>query len=262
MAGDSEIYCWRELLAEGEKRLREGSSSYTSREVDPEALTVILFTSGTTGNPKGVMLNHRNITSNIMDVCRIAHILESDKTLSILPIHHTYECTLGMLLVLYRGASTAFCEGLKYIVQNMKEAQNTVFIAVPLMLEMIYSRIWKQAEKQGKDKMLRKAIRINNRFKSIGIDMSRKLFSQVYKELGGKLRMVITGAAALSPNIYRGFEDLVHYRASGLRYDGVYASDFRDAAERERTLSQSGIRRCSGKSGPSPDRRQGRKRHR
>ena len=208
MAGDSEIYCWRELLAEGEKRLREGSSSYTSREVDPEALTVILFTSGTTGNPKGVMLNHRNITSNIMDVCRIAHILESDKTLSILPIHHTYECTLGMLLVLYRGASTAFCEGLKYIVQNMKEAQNTVFIAVPLMLEMIYSRIWKQAEKQGKDKMLRKAIRINNRFKSIGIDMSRKLFSQVYKELGGKLRMVITGAAALSPNIYRGFEDL------------------------------------------------------
>ncbi len=176
--------------------------------MDPEALTVILFTSGTTGNPKGVMLNHRNITSNIMDVCRIAHILESDKTLSILPIHHTYECTLGMLLVLYRGASTAFCEGLKYIVQNMKEAQNTVFIAVPLMLEMIYSRIWKQAEKQGKDKMLRKAIRINNRFKSIGIDMSRKLFSQVYKELGGKLRMVITGAAALSPNIYRGFEDL------------------------------------------------------
>ncbi len=199
---------WRSLLAEGEKLLAEGDIRFTKSEVDPEAVAVILFTSGTTGKPKGVMLNHRNITSNIMDVCRIAHILESDKTLSILPIHHTYECTLGMLLVLYRGASTAFCEGLKYIIQNMKEAQNTVFIAVPLMLEMIYSRIWKTAARQGKEKTLKKAIKMNNRLKSIGLDMSRKLFSQVHKELGGKLRMIITGAAALSPNIYRGFEDL------------------------------------------------------
>lgn len=199
---------WRALLSEGEKLLLEGDIRFTKSEVDPEALAVILFTSGTTGNPKGVMLNHRNITSNIMDVCMIAHVLESDKTLSILPIHHTYECTFGMLLVLYRGASTAFCEGLKYITQNMKEAQNTIFIAVPLVLEMIYSKIWKTAAKQGKEKTLKKAIKLNNRFKSIGLDMSRKLFSQVHKELGGKLRMIITGAAALSPNIYRGFEDL------------------------------------------------------
>ena len=198
---------WRDLLREGEQLLKEGDIRFTKSEVDPDALAVILFTSGTTGNPKGVMLNHRSITANIMDVCRIAHILESDKTLSILPIHHTYECTLGMLLVLYRGASTAFCEGLKYIVQNMKEAQNTVFIAVPLVLEMVYSKIWKNAAKQGKEKMLKRAIRVNNRLKAVGIDMSRRLFSQIHRELGGKLRMVITGAAALSPNIYRGFED-------------------------------------------------------
>lgn len=197
-----------------------------------------------------------------MDVCRIAHILESDKTLSILPIHHTYECTLGMLLVLYRGASTAFCEGLKYIVQNMKEAQNTVFIAVPLMLEMIYSRIWKQAEKQGKDKMLRKAIRINNRFKSIGIDMSRKLFSQVYKELGGKLRMVITGAAALSPNIYRGFEDLGITVLQGYgmtECTPLISGTPQSAKERYRKAGSVGV---PVRSGRSPDRRQGRKRHR
>ena len=199
---------WRNLLAEGEMLLKEGDIRFTKAEIDPEALSVILFTSGTTGNPKGVMLNHRNITSNIMDVCRIAHILESDKTLSILPIHHTYECTLGMLLVLYRGASTAFCEGLRYIVQNMKEAHNTVLIAVPLVLEMIYSKIWKSVAKQGKEKTLKRAIRINNRLKSIGIDMSRRLFSQIHRELGGSLRMIITGAAALSPNVYRGFEDL------------------------------------------------------
>lgn len=199
---------WRDLLAEGEVLLKEGDIRFSKADIDPEALAVILFTSGTTGNPKGVMLNHRNITSNIMDVCRIAHILESDKTLSILPIHHTYECTLGMLLVLYRGASTAFCEGLRYIVQNMKEAHNTVLIAVPLVLEMIYSKIWKTAAKQGKEKLLKRAVRMNKRLKSIGIDLSRRLFSSVHNELGGSLRMVITGAAALSPNIYRGFEDL------------------------------------------------------
>ena len=127
------VYSWRGLLKEGEELLKAGSDAYTSKEVDPEALAVILFTSGTTGAPKGVMLNHRNIMSNIMDVCRMAHILESDKTdCRSLPIHHTYERSTGhAFLVLYRGASTAFCEGLKYILQNMKEARNTIFIAVP-----------------------------------------------------------------------------------------------------------------------------------
>ena len=98
-------------LAEGRKASQGGQQQLHVERGGSEALTVILFTSGTTGNPKGVMLNHRNITSNIMDVCRIAHILESDKTLSILPIHHTYECTLGMLLVLYRGSEHGILRG-------------------------------------------------------------------------------------------------------------------------------------------------------
>jgi len=110
---DAAVYTWRDLVAGGEELLNNGDIGFLEKEVDPDALAVILFTSGTTGNPKGVMLCHRNITANIMDVCRIAQIPETDKTLSILPIHHTYECTLGMLLVLYRGASTAFCEGFK-----------------------------------------------------------------------------------------------------------------------------------------------------
>ncbi len=201
-------YVWRRLLAQGEELLAGGDTRFTQQNPDPDVMSVLLFTSGTTGNPKGTMLSHRNITSNIMDVCGMAHVLESDKTLSILPIHHTYECTFGMLLILYRGASTAFCEGLKYILQNLKEAQNTILIGVPLVFEMIYSRIWKQVKKQGKEKTLHRAIKINNKLKAFGIDMSRRLFSQIYNELGGKLRMLITGAAAISPNIFRGFEDL------------------------------------------------------
>lgn len=207
-AAPRNIYEWRALLKEGETLLAEGNTEYLDAEVDPDALAVILFTSGTTGTPKGVMLCHRNITTNIMDVCRIAHILTTDKTLSLLPIHHTYECTLGMLLVLYRGASTAFCEGMKYITQNMKEAQNTVIIVVPRVLEMINDRIQKGIEKSGKTDTFRNVMGMNKRLRKMGINMSRTIFKSIRKELGGKLRIVITGAAALSPNIYRNFEDL------------------------------------------------------
>jgi long-chain acyl-CoA synthetase len=205
---DLNVYNWKELVGAGESLTALKNSRFANFEEDPDRMSVLLFTSGTTGTPKGVMLSQRNITANIMDTCRIAHILPTDKTLSILPIHHTYECTFGMLLVLYRGASTAFCEGLKYITKNINEAHNTVFIAVPLVLEMIYDKIWKQVKKQGKEATLNKAIKINNRMKAIGIDMSRTLFKQIHKELGGKLRIIITGAAALYPNVFRGFEDL------------------------------------------------------
>lgn len=201
-------YDWKQLTGAGENLIALGNIGFEFKDDDADRMSVLLFTSGTTGKPKGVMLSQRNITSNIMDTCRIAHILPTDKTLSILPIHHTYECTFGMLLVLYRGASTAFCEGLKYITKNMNEAQNTVFIAVPLVLEMIYDKIWKQVKKQGKEATLKRGISLSNKMKALGIDLRRTIFKQIHKELGGKLRMIITGAAALYPNVFRGFEDL------------------------------------------------------
>ena len=221
-----EVYSWRDLLCWGEQLLSGSYSepadgthagldendlvpdrTFLDAEIDPDALAVILFTSGTTGNPKGVMLSHRNITSNIMDVCRICQVYQTDKTLSLLPIHHTYECTLGMLLVLYRGASTAFCEGFKYISQNMKEAQNTFIIVVPRVLELVYDRIQKGIEKQGKEKTFRRAMKVNKALRKVGINLSRTIFKSVIDGLGGKLRVVITGAAALNPKIFRAFED-------------------------------------------------------
>ena len=221
-----EIYSWRELLMQGEQLLAGADKkqsddqpdesgehdfapdrTFLDAEIDPDALAVILFTSGTTGNPKGVMLSHRNITSNIMDVCRICQVYQSDKTLSLLPIHHTYECTLGMLLVLYRGASTAFCEGFKYISQNMKEAQNTFIIVVPRVLELVYDKIRKGIIKSGKEKTFYRAMRVNKALRKVGINLSRTIFKSVIDGLGGKLRVVITGAAALNPKIFRAFED-------------------------------------------------------
>ena len=205
---NSNVTLWKDLLLEGEELLKNGDTSFESIEIYPDEMTVILFTSGTTGIPKGVVLSHRNITSNIMDVCRVCHVKASDKTLSLLPIHHTYECTLGMLLILYRGASTAFCEGMKYIPRNMKEAENTIIIVVPRVLEMLHGRISKSVKKQGKEKLFRNMLNFNRRLKRLHINAGRKIFKSVIDEMGGKLRIVITGAAAISPQIYRDFEDM------------------------------------------------------
>ena len=199
---------WKEMVAKGEELIAAGDTVYDETETDPERMCTLLFTSGTTGNPKGVMLCQRNILSNIMDTCRIAHIKPEDKTLSILPIHHTYECTFGMLLVLYRGASTAFCEGLHYISKNMNECHNSVFIAVPLLLEMIHSRIWKQAAKKGQDKTLKRLFAISRKLRVVGFDLRRTLFKTVLKQLGGNIRMFIIGAAPVSPVVIRDFEDM------------------------------------------------------
>ncbi len=199
---------WQDLIEDGKKLVSAGDRSFIDAEIDPDEMKILLYTSGTTDAAKGVMLSHNNIASCIMDTCKIAYVTPEDRTLSILPIHHTFESTMGMALVLYRGASIAFFEGLKYINKNLAEAQATVLIGVPLIFESIYDKIWKQAEKSGKAKTLKKAIKLNRTLKAMGIDASRKLFGSIYEKFGGKLRMMITGAAGIDPNVLRGFEDL------------------------------------------------------
>ncbi|MEI8215735.1 MAG: AMP-binding protein [Eubacteriales bacterium] len=197
-----------DLVSKGKELLLSGKRDFLDAAIDENEMKIILFTSGTTDIAKGVMLSNKNIMSDVMDTCRIVDIKESDVSLSILPIHHTFESSLGIILMLYRGASIAFCEGLKYISKNVVEARATMLIGVPLIFESIYDKIWKQAEKQGKDKTLKKAIKLNRAMKSFGIDISRKLFKSVHEKFGGRLRLIVTGAAAIDPNVCRGFEDL------------------------------------------------------
>lgn len=199
---------WSTLVAAGEKLLESGNRSFLDATVDPDVMKILLFTSGTTEAAKGVMLTHRNIMCNVMDTCSIVKILPSDRSLSILPIHHTFESTMGMTLMLYSGASVSFSEGLKYVAKNMLEAQPTVLIGVPLIFESLYDKIWKQAEKTGKAKVLKKVIKLNKATKSFGADLSHVLFKSVHEKFGGKLRLLIVGAAAINPNVCRGFEDL------------------------------------------------------
>lgn len=199
---------WEYLLEEGRKMLGKGDRRYVDMILDPMEVRMLLFTSGTTDVPKAVMLCHKNIVSNVQDISRIVKLKEDDRALSILPIHHTFESSVGIMVVLFQGGSVAFYEGLKYVVKNLAEAQATLLVGVPLIFESMYNKIWKQAEKSDMTKALNMAVKLHKTLKKVGIDARKKIFKSVYSNFGGRLRMIVTGAAAISPNVVRGFQDL------------------------------------------------------
>ncbi len=135
------------VLQEGQKLIEDGNKKFDKIEVDPDELKILLFTSGTTGNAKGVCLSQRNICSNILSIYGIVKVKRSDLFFSILPLHHTYECTIGFLLPIYSGASICYCEGLRYISNNMVEFHPSVVLCVPLLLESIYKKVIKNLKK-------------------------------------------------------------------------------------------------------------------
>ena len=196
-----------QLIDEGNRLLEAGSRDFLDAEIDNEAMGILLFTSGTTGKAKGVMLSHKNIVTELMVAPTIFDLTEEDRYLSILPLHHTYECTCSFLMALYKGSSVAFCEGLKYITKNLKEVEPTMMLGVPALYEKLYSTIWKNIRKQGKEKLLKRMIRINNATKKIGIDMSRVLFKQILDVFGGRMKTMICGGAAINPEILDGLRD-------------------------------------------------------
>lgn len=195
-------------ISEGEKLLEKGMTTYVDAKIDPEKMSVLLFTSGTTGIAKGVMLSHKNIAFDLTEMNQMIMIHPEDTFLSVLPLHHTYECTCGFLCVLYRGGKIAYCEKLSMITQNLAETKASVILVVPLMLETMYKKIWRNAEKSGRDKTLRRAIKLNNAMKKVGIDMSKKLFAEIHNTFGGHLRLIISGGAAVDPKVLAGMSDL------------------------------------------------------
>lgn len=205
---EGDTYSLKKLIEEGYRLIENNNRQYIDIEIDNEETKIILFTSGTTGNSKGVMLSHKNICANIMNTSKYVEITTEDRVLSVLPIHHTYECSCGILIPIYRGACVAFCEGLKYIVKNMQEAKITIMIGVPLIFESMYTKIWRKAEKEGKAGKLKKGIAINKNLRKIGIDKGKKLFKSVHEALGGNVRLLISGAAAIDPEIVECFNDM------------------------------------------------------
>lgn len=196
------------LIEKGKKLLSEGKREYLDAVIDREGLASLIFTSGTTGVSKGVMLSHHNICFNLMGMCQMIYIDETDTFLSVLPLHHVYECTCGFLCQIYRGCTIAYCEGLRHITKNMQESGTTKVCAVPLLVESMYKRIWQSAEKSGRAATLRKGIKINNFLKKFHIDLSKKLFKEIHQTFGGKLKLMIAGGAAIDPAILSGLRDI------------------------------------------------------
>lgn len=197
----------RRLLSHGMDLLDNGDRKYLDVEVDSDALAVLLFTSGTTGLAKGVMLSHRNIVSNTVNMSKYVKIIDGGVGLSVLPMHHTYEMTCHVITGLYQGMSIAICEGLKYIQKNLVEAQVNVMLAVPLIFEMMHKKIFSKAKESGKDKTLRRMMNISRKFKLYNKgNVTRRLFSNVHNVTGGKISQFIAGGAAINPQVIEDYE--------------------------------------------------------
>lgn len=195
-----------DIIDKGEKLYENGDNTYYDYKLDPNKLASIVFTSGTTGKGKGVMLTQTNIVSDMTQGMYNFNI--TPKTLCVLPPHHTFGSTVNFVGHYAQGAEVYISNGLKYILNELKEQQPTHLILVPLFVETFYKRIWATAEKQGKDKLLRTMIKASNGMRKVGIDLRKKLFASVTAAFGGKLEMIICGGAALNQDIIDTFEGI------------------------------------------------------
>ena len=205
---NDEIKKYDNILKEGKKAIKQGNKKYEKIKINENKPSIMLFTSGTTNIPKAVLLSQKNICSNISAIATWVKIYETDTLLSFLPIHHTFECTITFLYGIYSGSTVAFCEGLRYIQQNLKEYKVSVFVAVPLVLETMYKKIQKAIKDKGKTELINKMSKISNALLKCHIDLRKVLFKQILDNFGGHLRVVFYGAAPMSKDTIIGYNNL------------------------------------------------------
>ncbi|MCQ2547823.1 MAG: AMP-binding protein [Clostridia bacterium] len=179
-----------------------------SEEIDPDAFALLIFTSGTTSNSKGVMISNSNLAYNVNAITAFVDLHPDDRLLSVLPLHHTYESTVGFIYPMAMGASVTICQGLRYIVSDMEETSPTSIIAVPVLIEALYKKINKAIEKSGKAGTIKSAISFTNGLKAMGINVKRKVFQDIYDNFGGRLRIFVSAAAPIDPTVGKWLEDI------------------------------------------------------
>ena len=206
--GKKEVLSYDKILEKGKEMLEKGDNRYNDVKIDSYKMSIMLFTSGTTNEPKAVMLSQNNIASNIVAINKYVKIYRTDTLLSFLPIHHTFECTITFLYGTYSGATVAFCEGLRYIQQNLKDFQVSVFVAVPLVLETMYKKIQKAIKEKGKTELINKMIKISNGLLKCHIDIRKIVFKEILDNFGGHLRVVFYGAAPMNKDTIIGYNNL------------------------------------------------------
>ena len=196
------IYSQKELIEKGKEFLENGDRRFIEAEINPEEMSIMLFTSGTTSKSKVVALSHRNMVSNVMDFASVLDIDSSDRILSFLPLHHVFECTVGMLYSLYIGAERSFCEGIRHIVQNLNEYNITFASFVPAIYESMHKTIIKNLEKEGKLEAVRKLMEAN---KDKTMAEKKEIFKDIHNVFGGQIKLFVSGAAALEKEVEEDF---------------------------------------------------------
>ena len=199
---------YEEILKKGKELRKKNSKEYDTVKIDPKKMSVMLFTSGTTNEPKAVMLSQSNLCSQMNNIPKSVKLYETDTLLSFLPIHHTFECTITFLYGTYSGCTIAFCEGLKYIAQNLKDYKVTVFVAVPLVLETMYKKIQKGIEESGKKGLIDAMGKVSSALLKCHIDLRKVLFKPVLKQFDEHLRVVLYGAAPMDKKTILGYNSL------------------------------------------------------
>ena len=194
-----------DIIDIGRKEMEDGNDEFLNLPIDPDKMQILLFTSGTTSKAKAVMLSEHNILANIYMLDRVEDIRHGDVNMAFLPYHHTFGSS-GQTMMISRGATTVFCDGLKYIQKNIVEYHVTVFVCVPLLIEAIYKRIQQGIDKQGKRATFERGLKISRFLMKFHIDIRRKLFKEILDQLGGKLRYIVSGASALDPEVESMYE--------------------------------------------------------
>lgn len=207
------IYSERELIETGKKLIKQGNREFIDAKIDSKKMSIMLFTSGTTSASKIVALSHNNLCSNLMDIASVLDVDSSDVFLSFLPLHHVFECTVGFLFALYKGAKTVFCDGIRHIPENMREYKVTVMASVPAIYERIFKMIRRKIEKQGK---LEEILQKKEKYRDCSMEKKKEVFQEVHDIVGGNVKLLISGAASLEAGIEE------KYRLLGFNLVQVY----------------------------------------
>lgn len=195
------VLAFADVMAKGASCVAD----YTFPARDTDELAVMLFTSGTTGTSKCVMLSEKNVCSCVHSACETVNFSDRDVTVSVLPLHHTYELAIMLASISY-GIEVCINDTLRHLMRNFAAYKPTGLVLVPLFVNTMHKRIWDEAKKKGKDKLLRRMMKLSNALRKVGIDLRRKLFGSVLGAFGGRLEKIICGGAPLNPEMVKNFE--------------------------------------------------------